>query len=228
MTRASRVLFVVLVALIAFACGFVACKAGGPRDDGDDTMDDESVRRLVDQLASKNHSPGLVWKSTRLPPDYDLNEQKRVHGVYVRLGRLGLRAVPFLLEHLDDDRYSTTRDYSTFVDRSVGWECEGIILDIVQCRACSPTSKGVPYWDHRYFGQVASGRLDLRDWWSRNSHRTLRELRIAAAEYAALQEGSDRDGLEAELKVLRAGKPISLEAQFASYTVPVWDLSKAF
>jgi hypothetical protein len=198
-------------AIIAVAVCLCTCRRKPGQlayDEG--VVDDSQIPVLVNQLASTRQDA-----TNPCVPGYDWREVSRVEGVRRKLFILGLRAVPELVRHLDDRRYSMSVDFAQIVPLNVGQMCVEIVEDVVLCRTCRSCRKDVQ-WVAEYFGTAESSdnvTVDLAGWWAKNRGHTLRELRIMAAEHAAAMDGCDRKAINAELEGLRRGDALSLEEE---------------
>lgn len=148
--------------------------------DGDDEID-ANVRQLVDTLASANKAPpkrdGTPGRPHphRWPADYEFSAQKAVYDAGDELLALGADAIPELLRHLKDERYSVTERSGTgaTANRTVGYECSRIFGLLVQ-------GGSAPLWEGR--GNPAIFTNDEARWWEKNGHRPLWEIQLEFVE----------------------------------------------
>ncbi len=150
------------------------------------TMD---FRMLIEELASKNQTPKLNKRDSSLPPEYppgfDHRDDNRVAKAYDKLSEHVEQALPFLIDAVDDKRYSFTWESTSGVwhNQTVGTDCWLIILAHVPI-----------YRDHvRRRTRLADDGFPteskaLKGWWTANKQRPLVQLQLDWVEWAIAEE----------------------------------------
>ncbi|MGA2031678.1 MAG: hypothetical protein ABSG68_05440 [Thermoguttaceae bacterium] len=135
------------------------------------------------------------------------------HAYVILRQNIGFRAFPYLLDSLDDERYSFTAwEDSRRVDWSVGRACFEIIRDHLEPRwkrSGPPRAPRPSYSEHCNLNK----RAQAKAWWEIRKQKSLRELQIEALEWVVGEEARvpekyperDRKYLQAVLAGLRAG-----------------------
>jgi hypothetical protein len=148
----------------------------------------ESARRhktLIDQLASPNSKPqthvnGKPYK-VRFPADYDVEAQERVDEARQSLNRDVAEALPYLVEALEDKRYSMTINWGEgdgYYNKTVGDICSEVIASNLEVYRSEITFLGPQHWHQYTYPNVN------RDWLSKQGNRTLAELQLEAIDWA--------------------------------------------
>jgi hypothetical protein len=129
------------------------------------------------------------------------------------LVRKGTVAFPLLVKHLDDHSYSYTSSGKPYW--SVGDVCFRIITSQVE------VFHEILGGDRRFQDAFLETPSQVKEWWQRNSKKTLREMQIEAArwELARQKNGNAREGranqiaaLERMIRTLsRANRPILVD-----------------
>ncbi|MBI1371275.1 MAG: hypothetical protein GC159_00730 [Phycisphaera sp.] len=138
--------------------------------------------RLVDQLASTNKPPGV--DDFDLPvyaPGFDAADTERVERVRQALCERGVDAIPSLIDHADDDRYSQTVTDSTTVNRTVGRNCVIALSRIVDGDLLREKSPYSVFSTSVIWHAYRDGNLE--EWWSKRSTWSLRQIQIDALEW---------------------------------------------
>lgn len=145
------------------------------------------VERLVARLVSPNKEPPIPVQTPSYPPEYDRSAQNSVRKSFLDLQRLGRSALPYLVPHFGDDRYSLTLDtgaaYNNF---SVGALCVEILDGHLQPYG-TRRKEGLPrpsyIWHHR---------LDDPDnaekWLESRKDKTMVELQLEVAHWVIEEE----------------------------------------
>lgn len=114
----------------------------------------ESVGELVEKLVSVNQAPNPDFDFiTQLPESFDQTAQEAVDAASKELLALGFKAIPELINHIDDKRYCKSVLAGRVVDVSVGEECFGILEKITNPRV-TPNISVLPTEEVR----IAKGR----------------------------------------------------------------------
>ena len=139
----TRIVFALLIGLVLCGCNNhsidTAVSASGDSLHSEQNVGQTrvpaihaEVRQLIEQLVSPNKPTNPDSEPfVDYPPDYDYEAQKTVADASARLEEIGYDAVSFLIDNIDDKRYSCTRSYSILVDYSVGQECFRIVDSIL-------------------------------------------------------------------------------------------------
>lgn len=142
---------------------------------------EQKVRDLVEQLASQNPEPARDQSRRFLerPEGWDPEKQQVVFDARQQLAELGKAAFPFLLESMNDDRYSHSASYSVQLNHSVGDVCRQIFesnIRLIGMRFKSRTgADGESHMCPNYFDRH-HGKLDK--WWQANQDKSLQQMRI--------------------------------------------------
>jgi hypothetical protein len=140
------------------------------------------IERLIESLASANPPPEFPNNpfNVRLSPDYDFEKQRVVSNACTKLEDLGAIAFPYLLQHLDDSRFSCTRSGAVYFNLTVAETCSGLIKNQVDfvCGPRLPMSKSdaCDFFKFRW-------NDDLIAWWNQNHDRTLLEMQIDCLQF---------------------------------------------
>ena len=153
-----------------------------------DEKADQKARQLIEKFASTNSVPpkddGTPGVLVEVPKGYRWDAQSAVYDAADELLKMGVDAVPELLRHLKDNRYSVTELSGTGAtsNHSVGDECERIVRWLIGAGAA-------PIWEGR--GNPAYNFVggDIDKWWTANGQRPLWKLQ--------------RECVESELKAAR-------------------------
>jgi hypothetical protein len=149
---------------------------------GSDETVDAKARRFIEMLASANKTlpedDGSPESGVQWPQEYDLAAQKVVYDAADELLKMRVDAVPELLRHSDDKRYSVTilTGSGATRNKTVGDQCDWIVRLLINA--------GVePLWEGLGDGTSHPGG-DIRKWWKENGNRPLWELQREAVEIA--------------------------------------------
>lgn len=167
-------------------------------------LPDAGLKAFVDALASPNKAPAMRKSGgpsrAELPDDWDAAGQRKVWDAWRKLEKAGIRAIPFLIERIDDERYGITRMHgldTAHYNLSVGQACEWILREIV-----------VPYSRYRDIDSrnrrpwyPSGDKAQLRQWWRTSQGLTHFEIQRAAYDWIIdhdrnSKRGTDRIGLE--------------------------------
>ena len=167
------------------------------------------IEALINQLASQNPAPQLEpepWNESlvHLADDYDVLLQQSVHDAYLELDSLGTDAFPYLLQYIDDDRFSRTLAHAVFFNMTVGDTCRELItgsVDFVAIYGFGPYGKSdaCDYFKLKW-------KDDLNEWWRHNWNKSLLEMQIDCLEFKikkAKQLGLDYGRAEKSLEEIR-------------------------
>jgi hypothetical protein len=166
----------ILAIVVTLACvGAAAASRSSADDTADDTID-AKARQLVDKLASTNKTPRERegGRDAQWPEDYDFPAQKTIYDAADELLAMGAPAIPELLKHLKDKRYSVTELSGTgaTTNCSVGNECRRIFGLLIKAGSA-------PLWHGR--GDPASVP-NPTEFWQKNAHRPLWEIQLEFVE----------------------------------------------
>ncbi len=165
-------------------------------------MEDESIRRLIQTLASRDEAPPLVrggglgggfmgnppsgvsiitpqfsgggQRIARFPEGFDHSHEEKVRKTSEQLASYGKQAIPHLIASRDDSRYCRTVRWAEDSNESVGQVCMGIVGRIVEDFPSRSGYKGAP----SYLWQGI--KRNPEQWWEEHKHMTLREIQIEA------------------------------------------------
>ena len=157
----------------------------------------KAIEQLIEQLASPNKPPLISdFGDVSYPPSYDKKAQDRVSAAFKRLFELGKPTFPCLLKHLDDTRYSLTKEDEIEGDwhnYHVGRLCRAIFLSHLQPYGdYYARGKGDPrdhprrpsYFKHYQLSNPAAAEK----WWKARKNKTMVELQIEALEWVIAEE----------------------------------------
>lgn len=150
------------------------------------------ISKLVNLLASRNESPILRGPSFPrvMPESWDEDAQKEVEVAFKRLENKGKEVIPYLIEKLDDNRYSMTRTFSTDVNLTVAQVCKELIegkIEVLRFKYGSrenPIGRFVKEPD--YISEVYAG--DYAAWWEEEGDRPLSEIQSAILNWRVARE----------------------------------------
>jgi hypothetical protein len=185
-----------------------------------------SPQELIQSLVSQNKEPTPQRPHTRyeFPADFDEAENDRVIKVRDTLLGRGVDAVPFLIEALDDERYSCTIIFPKIVHhRHVREVCMRILEAQIQVYGnyVRPYNKRLerPRWlpappvTTHYWPPGAKDFM--QKWWIPRQAMTLNELQREAVDWAVQQEES-RGFFSEDERSLVLGWYKPLQAELAS------------
>jgi len=178
----------------------------------------KKYRELVAQLISPNREPTTGDESVTFPAGYDVPAQERIDKARRTLHANIEEALPYLIESLDDKRYSMTIEWAegdAYYNYSVGEICRDIIQDRLEVYRDKISFSGPTHWN-RYNYDVIS-----KKWWRNRQGHSLADLQVEAIDWAIKrrkaepksQIDEDRQNEVVELKKLRdgikaTGKPV--------------------
>jgi hypothetical protein len=173
----------------------------------------KEFKALIEQLASPNmkpmtHNDGDA--TVKFPPRYDVQAQARINEARKQLQRDVEEALPFLVEALNDARYSLTMDWADgdgYYNRSVGEVCEEVITSHLEIYRDKIRFSSPQHW-RRYNGAPIS-----KEWYEPRKDRSLAELQVEAVERALALRKADRGKSEPKEVREESNKEVSaLEA----------------
>lgn len=188
-----------------------------------ETVTQESVDKLVEQLVSKNPMPKEVdGSAAEYPPKYNKKLQNRVYAAYQKLSLLGVPAFPHLIKYFDDPRYALTADGGSMdVNFTVGELCYYLVELQIQPDKGWTAGEGDPRF--RTLRPHFPQHIQLRDkdaamkWWEQIKTKSLTEIQIVVTEWTIAEEAKqpseftdeERKALSERLQRLRTtNKPI--------------------
>ena len=156
----------------------------------------KKYRALIEQLASPNEEAMTRnggHSTVTFPTGYDVQAQNRIEAARQTLQDNFEEALPFLLDALDDKRYSMTIDWAegdAYYNYSVGRVCRDVIASQLEVYRDLIWFSGPQHW-HRYDYKEVS-----KKWLPKQKGRSLADLQIAAIDWAIEQrmaEGRPED-----------------------------------
>jgi hypothetical protein len=180
----------------------------------------QSIDEWVEQLASPNPAPTIIRGERDdvkfiYSPNYDHQAQKRVGEAWDTLIAKNDEALPYLVKHFQDDRYSFTEKRAGHggSNLSVGFICQIIFESQIEVY-----ESHVPYEDrwkpHFVAGLGAPQGLQPKvfdPWWSKHQHKNLHTLQIEAVTWAIEHEQSRSNLSENEKLLIRTSLNSMLE-----------------
>jgi hypothetical protein len=182
---------------------------GGPPSSKDELP--KEYGELVRMLVSPNEKPtaqGGANPSAKFPEGYDVKAQKRIKAARQKLHDNFEKALPFLIDAIDDNRYCMTIDWAEgdgYYNYSVGRVCRDVIASQLEVYRPKIRFSGPQHW-HRYnYGPIN------KPWWHARKGRSLAELQVEAIDWAIKRRkaepkdevGEERADEIAELQKLR-------------------------
>ncbi len=168
----------------------------------------KKIETLIEKLASRNKQPVINAQDDReieIPRGYSVDAQKDILVAWKELLAFGDEAVPPLVAHLADNRYSYTEKSGpgTYYNRSVGDACTTILGNLINVygRLTRPEFTGNPpefFPDSFYGGKKSAKAIELKRWFDKRHDKILWELQVEAARWAVVYEkkrglGDDED-----------------------------------
>lgn len=169
--------------------------------------DEPDPKELVQRLVSPNARVNPQREPfVHYPSSYDHESQKIVSRASDELYKLGFKAIPALIEGLDDKRYCRSYSTSLMIDLSVGEECL-ILLDRITNPNVKPDNGALPKQqleegfkgargrmgadgkfhdvDRSYFELIgfrsrSATRAALTEWWDGFSDKSLDSIHLVA------------------------------------------------
>ncbi len=141
----------------------------------------EQLRTWIEELANEQPARRFETPDDRLTKTERASLEK-VENAYRQLTEHFLLALPSLIEHLDDDRYSFPTEHPTsgvFQNQSVGQACRSIVQRKVLIR--NPT-----FIDHREIAVWIEMPIDST-WYNRVSKMSLFEMQIDSLDWLLKQ-----------------------------------------
>jgi hypothetical protein len=148
--------------------------------------DEAQIRSWIAALA--NPGPQRRFQS----PNDRLTEKERenlrpVSAAYANLSKHFLVALPYLVESIDDKRFSYPQEHPSsgvFENRSVGAACRNIIQGKILLRNPAVIdSRHIPVWRSLPIG---------KEWYARVKHMSLYEMQVDALDWISKQSPPDR------------------------------------
>jgi hypothetical protein len=139
-----------------------------------ETPTETQIRELIDQLANKSAPRKFNRPFERLSKD-ERKSLEPVEAAFRELTRHFRASLPFLIEHLDDKRFSYPREHPSsgfFENQDVGDACHAIIQGKILL-------KGLSFIDDRDIGVWVELPLN-KDWYQDVSKMSLYEMQIDA------------------------------------------------
>jgi hypothetical protein len=169
----------------------------------------------VEALASPNPEPKIEQRDVRaigrytLPDGFDKEAQKRVVRAWDHLAGQGVAAFPALIEHLNDERYSTSiaspiSEY--WHNWSVGQVSKRIIESQIETWGPYSVGKGDPRSRPprpHYCAKDFEQKKSVEVWWKAHQDKSLRDIQIEALEWTIAEEKKqDADKYAADILYL--------------------------
>ena len=187
--------FILIALLISTGCH---CKAETtiPKDGAESA----AILTLIEQLASPNPIPDITTQvpDAVYPPKYSYAAQRMVSEAVVTLTGKSLISIPYLIESLDDQRYSYTYAVQQHHNATVGDACFRIIKELLQPYApwTYMTRKGTDgktYFPIDYFWDRfrKTNRYDkdaFRSWWRKHEHLSQSEIQLEVLQQTIAEE----------------------------------------
>ncbi len=142
---------------------------------------DQQIRHWIEELANEQPARRFETPNDRLTKTERASLEK-VEAAYRQLTEHFLLALPLLIEHLDDDRYSFPTEHPTsgvFQNQTVGQACRNIIQRKILLR--NPT-----FIDHREIAVWIEMPIDST-WYNRVSKMSLFEMQIDSLDWLLKQ-----------------------------------------
>lgn len=188
------------------------------------------IATLIDSLASTNRSPWWddprdIRRSPHYPPDYDFRADDRVFAARDSLLLCNIEAIPQLIDHWDDKRYSHVYQHDFYGIRDVGSVCQGIVRYLIEVHTMAYASGNLPRGEPRVPAvRLSPNKDNMKKWWEQQKGKSLLQLQLDSAQWAIEQEtargGDDQktkaiiERLERIIKRLKSTKePIRVDWQ---------------
>jgi hypothetical protein len=139
---------------------------------------------LVRIFVSPNEKPtaqGGAEPSAKFPAGYDVKAQERIAAARQKLHDNFERALPFLIDAIDDSRYCMTINWAggdAYYNYSVGQVCRDVIASQLEVYRDRIGFSGPLHWHQYNYGPID------RQWWVARKGRSLAELQIEAVDWA--------------------------------------------
>ena len=177
------------VALVLGACMLASgCKG---RSETEEAELPDDVPGLIEALASPNFFPPAGGYEIVYPEGFDHRAQERVRLAEKKLREKGFEAVPYLVEHLEDIRYSYSERFDTWHNHALGEVCFYLIEDVVDFYGCDyevrEGADGKTHEKPSYLWSICM-KGEMREWWEQRQTRPLHELRIEALQWTIAEE----------------------------------------
>lgn len=196
------------------------------------------IKEAVDSLVSPNKAPfGMNPGPASGPQDYDEAAQQVIQEKLLVLTRAGEKAIPMLINHIDDDRYCLTElHYSGYCNRTVGDMC----LRIIRSHIDGPIQRFNRFTKHKndpegrssrpsyvdllYAKQILGTKEKWGKWWQSNNN-DLAQIQLKALNWAiseernrgfssVLEEAQVLAPLEwLQISITKTGKPLPCSEQ---------------
>jgi hypothetical protein len=166
------------------------CGRGKTSPEAQEALPDD-IPALIEALASPNHFPRVLGPDVIYPPGFDHKAQERVRKAEARLRQKGFEAVPYLMEHLEDARYSYSEFFGEWHNHALGEVCFYIIEDLIDFYGFDYETReaadGKVMEKPSYLWSIArDGRM--QEWWKERKGRSLGELQLEALQWTIEQE----------------------------------------
>lgn len=174
---------------------------------------EKKVEQLVARLVSPNKAPPIRGQIPKYAPDYDKSAQTSVSKSFLELQRLGRPALPYLVPHFGDDRYSLTFDTgATYDNFSVGSLCIDILQGHLEpygwCTAGPPEGDDCRsreqrpsyFWHHRL-----NEAVEAKKWLESRKDKSMVELQLEVALWVIEEEAKTPDEFHDEERKFMAG-----------------------
>lgn len=146
----------------------------------------QEISRLIETLASPNSEP--YWPEgtdncdpPHYPLQYDHEAQKRIFKAREELYSKGFTAVPLLVKHANDRRYSCTVNRGKWTNRDIGGVCRELVSNYVEVYQ--------PFWHETLPTNISwfcdtPYRNNLGVRWQAHKNLCQREIQLKAVEWA--------------------------------------------
>jgi hypothetical protein len=152
-------------------------------------IDEAGIESLIQELRSPNLDPAVFDWMMEIPVNYDIEAQKQVWRAENMLSKLGFKAFPTLILHINDKAYCKTVEGSKLFSYTVGHVCAQIINRQVNI-AGEPHRfqdrkgrKGM--WDSPF---IWISSENAKSWWEANKGRSLEEIQLDSVDYVIAKE----------------------------------------
>lgn len=150
------------------------------------SLPDSKYRELVKQLVSPNTAPEIRYfrdgnPTIKLPKNYDGEAQTRIGEVRIQLQDNIEEALPYLVEALDDKRYSFTNagiEALVLANHSVGDACREVIASYMEVYREKIRFRNQRHWDLYNYEPIS------KEWWVQRKNNSVVELQIDAIDWA--------------------------------------------
>jgi hypothetical protein len=174
-----------------------------------DVNTNNDMKDLVEKLASPNPAPKYGNGDVAYPKNYDKKKQEQVYDARLKIYQLGTKAFPYLLAHIDDERYSFVGDSGpTDQTWTVGKHSRDIVRSQVEAYSnWWSFSAGAEDEDPRsrerrpsYCAQFFKDKKTAAAWWEKHQSKTLYEIQVEALQWVIAEEASKPNDFSNEEK----------------------------